>query len=328
VKPGDRVSFAPSNMIKRPNPVANDAYIVSSPGDLTARAIPEPTAQSFATEEDDTQDESDFVFWRRCPICPGVVASSLDEWETHLAGEEHGAALRARAKATAAPVGTATVTGPPPGLSAPVAAAFIVKGGPVLPVGGKAGAFAAPSQSRFSFAQQPDSDPGQAPGWPATHKHGTVVPAAPGLTLVPPGLGSKQDVANQDQKHQSDQHQQQKQVAASSTGQAQQQVGHVDALLATNANNTGNNNNKPIVGVGAQTLVLPRHSPDEPLRVTVAYRNNFVMEYEFPDVSIPVAVLRRAPSVDVIRRQWLVQRLEVVMGEMDEQLPRAAFQNR
>ncbi len=86
--------------------------------------------------------------------------------------------------------------------------------------------------------------------------------------------------------------------------------------------------NKPAVGVTAQTLVLPRHSPDEPSRITVAYRNGFVMEYEFPDVSIPVAVLRKAPAVDVIRRQWLVQRLEVVMGEMDEQLPRAAFQNR
>jgi hypothetical protein len=44
-------------------------------------------------------------------------------------------------------------------------------------------------------------------------------------------------------------------------------------------------------------------------------------------VSVPVAVLRRTSPAEVIRRQWLVQRLEVVMGEMDEQLPRTAFQN-
>jgi hypothetical protein len=65
VKPGDRVSFAPSNMMKRPNPVANDAYIVSSPGDLTVRPIPEPTPQSYGVDEDDDKDEAaDFVFWR------------------------------------------------------------------------------------------------------------------------------------------------------------------------------------------------------------------------------------------------------------------------
>jgi hypothetical protein len=73
--------------------------------------------------------------------------------------------------------------------------------------------------------------------------------------------------------------------------------------------------------------VLPRHSPDDPVKLTVVYKNNFVMEYGWPDVSIPTAVLRKAAGVDVIRRQWLVQRLEVVMGEMDEQLPRSAFQN-
>ncbi len=51
-------------MIKRPNPVANDAYIVSSPGDLTVRPIPEPTPQSYGIDEDDDKDDSDFVFWR------------------------------------------------------------------------------------------------------------------------------------------------------------------------------------------------------------------------------------------------------------------------
>ena len=220
VKPGDRVSFLAADVPKKPNPVANDALIVTD------------EAEVFQPLQD--LGETPIDFWRRCPICPGVVAESVSAWEDHLAGETHANSLRSRS----APQGS----------------------------GGLAGA--GPTQSRFSFAQQQEQE------------------------------------------------QEQQRAAAS-----------IISSEDSNVPAASKKAEEPSAQQSASSILVPRHSPDEPVKLTVTYKNNFVMEYHWPDMTIPTAVLRKAHQPDVIRRQWIVQRLEVVMGEMDEQLPRTAFQN-
>ena len=201
------MSFLASNVPRKPNPVANDAFIIS-PDELEAvkeeeeEEEPEAAADAPASGGETLPD-----FWRRCPICPGVVAESVDAWEAHLAGEEHAQSLRGRTGPAGTAVGGAPVTSAPP------------------------------AQSRFPFAQAQQN----------------------------------QATAPQSQQaHAADKVQQQQQQQSSST--------------ATNGSKAGGDSSKATAS--AQTLVIPRHSPDDPVKLTVTYKNNFIMEYAWPDVSI------------------------------------------
>lgn len=295
---------------------------------------------SGAQHED--ADALNAFYVRRCPICPGVVASSSEDWETHLAGEQHGMALRARAQGGpgATPLMSMAPGLQPMGLGAT---------GPVrTSVPGSVAPAPALQHSRFSFANQfapDDVTPKTEPFLGAFTIGGKGPSAAPTSLALPAPDASKPHGSPLDPPSGWPLAQT---AATAPTGSSLSATPTQSSTAAANITNNNNNTStassssggsaggfaepspapKPGTGLGAgQPLVLPRHSPDEPLRVTVAYRNNFVMEYEWPDVSVPVAVLRKAKSAEVIRRQWLVQRLEVVMGEMDEELPRGAFQN-